>query len=117
MTPETQQQIIQRIDALAAKLGVAGQALWKILLHEAILEGIESLFWGFVLLIGALYLSRWTKRLFVYCKDEDSDFWVGFGLLTAVNLIIGIVSLPFFSQAYESLLNPQFQAFKFLWEK
>lgn len=50
MSPELQKQIFERLDVMAAKLGVAAQYLWGTLVRQSYVEGFTYLFvyllWG-----------------------------------------------------------------------
>lgn len=101
-----QDEILQRLDALAAKLGVAGEGLWEILVLQAKISGIVDLIWVPILALlafGAIRLMKWAE-------DQASD-WDGVMVLSCVVIFASTIALPFlFTAGIKELLNPEYYA-------
>ena len=104
------EEILKRIDVLAAKLNTTGEHIWSILLRQARIEAIEWLCWA-IFWAGVCGLCvkgiRWCH------KSEDSMWNDGFpmtvlgfvGVLTFIFAIgcLSSVSTPFFNPEYWAL--------------
>ena len=112
-----QEEILQRLDAFAEKLGVAAPQLWEILLRQVQIEAITNLVALVVLtaiLISSYYAVRWGLK-----KDAEPSYYGEAGAhAVVIGGIVGIISLvaiPFVATyAMLYFLNPEFYAFQSL---
>lgn len=104
-------EILKRIDALAAKLGVASDHLWRVLTQQARIEAIEDLAWAalFFALSGA---SIWAIRWVIARRDDDN-------IPGELGVVSVIAALVFFVVACNCIagtpgmfLNPEYWALK-----
>jgi pantothenate kinase len=75
MNPDLQKELFARLDVLASKLGVAANQLWDILLLQAKVEAIQSIFLGVVFLSASLIFLKigfHYKKIWTEC-DHESD--------------------------------------------
>lgn len=112
MDEKLQQEIFSRLDAVAAKLGVAADQLWEILIKQAFIEGITSLIWA-VILIGAAIIGWWgvcSKRFTWTSFDQEAPGPKFLFILAGLGCTI---AAPFaLTSAIQYLLNPEYQAFQ-----
>lgn len=116
------QQILSRLDAIGAKLGVAAQAVWGFYLRQAKVEGLESLITGIIaLLLLAVGIRFWQK---VWDWDYGTPRENGYGrenehsegpiicayfcLLVAL-FIFGVIQVY---SSFTPLMNPGYWAFQ-----
>jgi len=62
MNPDLQKELFSRLDAFAAKLGVASAHVWGVLAKQSVMDGITDFIWAgsFILLAGVcLYYVRY----------------------------------------------------------
>lgn len=110
-------ELLQRLDLLAQKLGTTVEQLWPVLVqyqyHKGVVELVSCAFYG---LSGAILLrtSRWLwTRIRTESKksDESEDPYIfGFLLCTILGtifLLVGIFDVP---DAYLMMTNPQYYA-------
>lgn len=118
MNPELQKQVFDHIDALAAKLGVAAQFLWGVLLKQAYVEGWTYIVF-YVLWAGAfcgwIAVFRKFRRLEEesrYNNGEDAWAFVSaiYGIVMAIALVVALCTVPttltdFINPSYSALLQ------------
>lgn len=105
------QELINRLDALAAKLGTTGDYLWSVLVKQAYIVGATDFIWV-VFYAGAAYALYRVGNYFratAETKDEGA-FWVPaiISWIATVGMVIGV-----FYNAIEGLqylINPQYYA-------
>lgn len=105
MTPQIQQQIMDKLDAIAAKLGVAASALWAILLRQAKVEGWQDVFWACLCILAAGWLIYFAHK---YVDKKECE---GVSLLLYIPVIILTICL--YNEIYEGiscLANPGYWA-------
>jgi hypothetical protein len=114
MTPEMQKELLARLDALAAKLGVTADALWSLYLHQAHIEGIQDAIVAgvfgllFVISLGIVVASL----LYAISDDFNDGFPVGCGIAGIVGTVgAAIAGSTYAFAAYSELYNPGFWAF------
>ena len=99
------QEILQRLDALAAKLGVAAGELWRVLLAHARIDAIENAFW-IVCASGLL----WAACLLI-CRGLDEDYDpVPWNLSGASVGIVGVLILGFSLHGFLTAIDPSYWA-------
>lgn len=103
-------EILKRLDAIAATLNTTAAHLWDVLVRQARLEGIEDSALLALLLVGAYWLYRWTRS--ILNTDDDSEFnpiWLLICLLWIVCValtLMCIYSIPL------ELFNPEYYALR-----
>ena len=91
---------------LSAKLGVAGENLWKILIKQQYVDGFISLI--DMLLIGGIIAGIiWIMRKNWNAVKDEGGVWV-------IVFFVGIFLILLFAHAYtgaiEHFVNPEYQA-------
>ena len=129
-------ELLKRMDALAAKMGVTAQYLWAVLIRQAYVEGLTglALACGMAALVVAgafglreIFRER-TKTVQIparygeSAREETTTFryWEDFGDGTAGLTIMGCVvmvafslwAITLFNDSTLALLNPAFFAYK-----
>lgn len=107
-------EVFSRLDLLAAKLGVAVEYLWEVLISQASVEVLETiLLCVFTTIFVALY--QWGLR--VYIKMWDDTDVNTFTFLSIMSVIGGILVVIFSATAISGLLqlptllmNPEYWA-------
>ncbi len=106
-----QEEILQRLDALAAQLGVTVDYLWPLLVRREMMDGILSLaLWvPFFVIVFAAYLwwLRHASKKNLY--DGDSGDFVGpFTILIGVVVGALLIALPFvLHSGIMHVMNPE----------
>jgi hypothetical protein len=102
------QEILNRIDALSAKLGVAAQVLWATYIRQARYEAVEEIVWATLESIGLYLLCRWAIRHFKDFEDLLPIYVIVaiFGVLLVIFIIFSLDGVV------PQLLNPEYWAFK-----
>jgi len=114
MNSDMQQQILNRLDALAAKLGVAAKELFALYVKQVLITGWEAIVTGAVCYVVLVVCLRgmWNvthKDLGPYDDPIDKPvFWFSlifglFGIIAGTSFLVNGVDL---------VLNPQLWAFK-----
>lgn len=113
MTPQIQQEIIDRIDALAAKLGTTAQFVWGVLVKQAKIELIKDIM-GLVLSIAVLFaiVKFWVWANKKHEEIIDLNFFVFFGgiIATLGGTVFFVASVIQSFDIPTLLLNPQYWA-------
>lgn len=106
-----QQEILSRLDALAAKLGVAGNHLWELSIRQQKIGGIEEIIFSGILIILAISFGFWAKREFPKANRRSEDP-IGAVLLLFVSVGVFIIGAALLFGGINSLLNPEYFAFE-----
>jgi len=105
------EEVLQRLDALAAALKTTSEHIWLILVQRGVLEGYLALFW--VLLVIPVVWSG-IKQCDIGLKMCSSHATEGQGIArTALGVIVSIVGLIVFGTNLPHALliaNPEFYA-------
>ncbi len=101
-------EILKRLDALAAKLGVTADHLWGVLIRQARIEAYEWIAWGALWL--ALSCLTWYLTIKLY-KDDDKDgeLLITMGIASLTTTVVGLICM---SGTPGLLLNPEYWALK-----
>lgn len=102
-------EIMKRIDALAAKMGVTGSHLWGVLIRQARIEGIEWLCWA------ALWISIASAGAYLAyrCHNSPDDNWddpVPIGFCILASAICFLIGLGCIGGTPALFLNPEYWA-------
>jgi len=113
---ETQAAIIERIDALAAKVGVAADHFWPALVQQAQYQGFKDLAMagvGFAVAVSLLFFARriWVTTTDIYDMEVES---LGLVLSIVFGSLALIASFDIGGTAIMRLVNPEFYALRFL---
>lgn len=127
LVPDVKAEIFARIDALASKLGVASEQVWRILCQQGF---VASLIWitaSAVLLIGMAASWKFLhSTLLGFSKEENKHTQYGkmtlnesYIVRTVISAIVTLIitigfSVTFFSNLetiYTGLFNPEYYAF------
>ncbi len=101
-------EILKRIDALAAKLGVTVNHLWAVLVKEARIEALESIGWGLMWFTFSLYLTLFCKAAWKR-DDRNLDVPIAVG---AIALVCFLAACYEVSGTVGMILNPEYWALK-----
>jgi hypothetical protein len=119
MSDEMMKQILSRLDVLAAKLGVAAQYLWIVLLHQAYVTAYMDVAWAVVGALIVVVAMISARRAWRYCqagKDPYGDMPIEGSLCVIVSLgacVVGVlICLLCASEAATILLNPPYWALR-----
>lgn len=108
------EEILTRIDALAAKLGVAADHLWEILTQQGIVVGI----YGFsTAIIGSILcyfcikgFSNMAEKYSNAGSEDDGKYWAMSWVYAILGIVSGIVAIgQYFQTRY--LFNPEYYAY------
>lgn len=98
------EEILKRIDALAAKLNTTGEQLFGVLVKQSRIDGIEYTVYAAICCLVALSCVVW---MFNALEDENGDQQAGAILVGLAALFAGFM---FADRAIVGLFNPQFGA-------
>jgi uncharacterized membrane-anchored protein len=115
------EEILKRVDALAAKLGVAAGELWRILVTQAKVEAWISAGWSVVFAIATAVAGGFSYWLIISAirrvRTDSDDSTGGVGLLLGLlSVVLLIMTFGFAQEAASGFLNPEYQALKLLKE-
>lgn len=114
------QEILNRLDALSAKLGVAAHALFALYVRQAYIDGIESVLIIAAMAVAIYFLVKITLRLWDQIdelgklgKDRMGSGSCAFFAVVCI-IICAWVGIYFLCTAIDCFSNPQLVAFKSL---
>jgi len=114
MSDNTMQEILKRVDALAAKLGVTADQLWGMLMKQASVELWSSLLWIMLLsllLVASVFATSRAARRMAKDKDTANDFLLMIGGL--LGIVVGTIGIAVTLSAIPTLIfNPEYWALK-----
>lgn len=123
MDKEAMQVLVQSLEKFAEKLGITGQHLWEMLVHQAFFEAIWSFLAIAILAVACYGLYAIVEKHTVTPRasddnpypranwnDEDAKAfaWIGFFGLVIISII---ASIFLFRVVLTGLLNPEYWAF------
>jgi hypothetical protein len=73
-----QDAIFTRLDAVAAKLGVAAGHIWPVLVRQARVDGVRDVVTGCTLALAAYYLGKLTRYLYSVFKGNYIDDYTAY---------------------------------------
>ena len=107
--------ILQRIDALAAKIGTTAQHIWDVYVAQARVEAIRDTIFVVLFLIVSSLLAYLSYRLFQHgIKENDYDVWPYVTGTSAAIVSVACVAIALVTMysAIGEWLNPQYWAFQ-----
>lgn len=104
-------EILKRIDLLAAKLGIAAEKLWEVLVAQARIDAIQSLIWAGVWIVLAGVMCYAFKQVMEWAaKDDDwTPLMIGCGVAI---LILSVSAIALIVSSITPFFNPQYWAFQ-----
>lgn len=86
MNPELQKELFQRLDALAAKLGVAAQSLWQIYTQQARVALVQD----YLMLAAGLLLFLVPIGFFIVGKfsEYDEEDYIARGVISGLIVLV-----------------------------
>jgi uncharacterized protein with PQ loop repeat len=105
------EEILKRLDALAAKLNVTAAALWGVLIRQARIEAYQHI--GAVVVSILLWYGMYRAAKYLYKSDLDRELAVPLFIVMAI--AFGITLFVFFgclASLPTELLNPEYWALK-----
>jgi cytochrome bd-type quinol oxidase subunit 1 len=113
------EEVLKRIDALAAKLGVVAEHLWEVLVRQAAIDGYVHLAWAAVLFVISTVLVTVSYRLYKRAMQNDTNDGPGYGFCAVMFFLLGLLcflggSVGNVMNAISELANPEFAALKLL---
>lgn len=113
ISQDTANQVLQRLDALAAKLGVTAQFIYGVYVQQAHVEAIRDVLSATLLLVVGLGMANGSYRLIRWAwRTSESDDWPFIaGIIGCIlSLVADGFALLVYYAAIGEWLNPQFWA-------
>lgn len=117
--PESiQDKIFGYIDAIAEKLGVAAEYVFKVLVKQQIIHGITSIVVWLMSLIAVVVMMRFASHFDKKAREEEfmgtSDnwalvLWATSGFLGFILCLVTVLGGP---DAIGKIINPEYYALK-----
>ena len=108
-------EIIQRIDALAEKLGTASEHLWAVMVRQQYIEPlyhvVPFLIFGCVAILMLRHALRQTKD-WDQMTDNQAGLYVACWVIGVFSLLIGLCAIYQMSREVIDILNPEHAAFE-----
>jgi hypothetical protein len=109
------EELLARLDLLAAKMGVAAEHLWEVLTRQGIIEGIEAIIWlPIALLVMRFSAKTFTQAVYDANKasyDEDGRH-IAKAILCAAGLVVSGIITICAAAGIKYLFNPEYYALK-----
>lgn len=102
---EVYADVMARLDAIAAKLGVAAEHLWGAVVRQQVIEGVA------LLCCAALVAGFWVWGLYLIGKLASDEGPKAFGALLS-SFVLGGIFCSLLYGALPMVLNPEYAAFK-----
>jgi len=117
MTPEMQAELLKRLDALTAKLGITAEQLWAILVRQARIEAVVGIICLLFSLLAVAGLAYWWVNALRRNRGEFPYDANAFEVvaLGGSSLVVGIFATASIVNAFGLpglLLNPEYWAFR-----
>lgn len=109
MTPMSE-ELLKRLDLLAAKMGTTGSHLWEVLIREARINGVMNLFWAMASIVAiCLFVFRVAPKLIAW--DDSFDRAGGLMVLGClISCALAAFAIVCLICAPGELVNPEFWA-------
>lgn len=106
------EELLKRLDVLAAKLNTSAQFLWSVLIKQAKVEMIEDALFIALTAVGLWIVIKWTQSF--YKRHDELTDCPAEGIPLVFCWIFGVIAMPFSIYALFEiptlLFNPQFWA-------
>jgi len=106
-------EVLSRLDALAAKLGVAANYLWAVLVRQAYVEAVGAL----LFLVVVHLATRYALRIWRHGRDKgwhQGEYGLPFEMGTAIGMLMlgvcWIVAVVQVVCGVQNVLNPEYFA-------
>lgn len=109
MTPEIQSKVVNILDTLSAKLGVASEHLWGVMVKQAYVGGISNILSVILVVVNIFIFMKFVK--FATKEELLEDYFVVFfgcfvwGIITIVLVVSGFFGI---FEAITQLVNPEY---------
>lgn len=118
MQTDIQKEVLTRLDALAAKLGVVTSHLWAVLVRQQQVQFLVDLLYTVVTVAGVVVAAVLLRNFLRKFKATNDEMWAG-GAFAAgvVLLIVGIcacVNIASLMDSVGRLMNPEYYALRSL---
>lgn len=115
-----EQKIVEIIDKLAEKLGVASEFIWSVLVKQAFVEAVISIFWAIIMYLSAFVFYIFVRNLFKEYseaqKNKPNEDYEGYVIAVimsgAAGLICLLIGLFQTADAIHCLINPEYWALR-----
>lgn len=105
------EQLWQRLDLLAERMGVTAAHLWDVLVRQAYVNAVEAgLFLALVLAAAAALRRWWRWWLGIEREWERTDKLLPLAIATAVVAAAGLAAVACAIDALGGVLNPEYYA-------
>jgi hypothetical protein len=111
VSDEMQKELLNRIDALAANLGVTAEHIWRVLIQQAQVEAVRCIL---IVVVAVLCGAVLYWRVKASIEDDwDSELMIAsvmvFAIATAVLSVLALIAL---TELPTLLLNPEYWALR-----
>lgn len=111
MTEDVKTEIFDRLDALAAKMGVAAEHLWGVLVKQHLIYGISAVLGIIAVLALGFYAGRQARKIPGDLENSKGEPNLKFVLYAANALsVVAAVLIFFMAEAVARLINPEYYA-------
>ena len=116
MNDQTVQDLMAKLDVFSAKVGVAADQLWAVMVKQAYLSAITDLVTGIVMILSSVvfFTLLFKKNLVSKIKEEFTSE----GLVVVLSIIFfaclglgGLVTLLPVSELVTPIFNPEYWAY------
>lgn len=104
------QEILNRLDALAAKLGIASSHLWEVLVRQGQVELVQHLTAFAIFFVFTIMSFFWLR----YCLRQDDYDWTFWGWASSVFIwVCFFISFGITTGTItQYLISPEYYAFR-----
>lgn len=100
------EELLKRIDAIAAKFSVTGDHLWKVLVAQSRIEALQDGICALIALAAACGLAKLSH--WIYKQEDDSVELFMIALVAAV--VAAAIACVYILSIPTELLNPEYFA-------
>jgi hypothetical protein len=106
-------RVMNFIEELSLKLGVASEYIFEVLVTQQIINGILWLVFAPTITAALIYLTYLLHKKYKQADWENEDHWM-FGMITTgfcaiVGIVVTFISIPV---SINQLINPEYYAIK-----
>ncbi|QNH48715.1 MULTISPECIES: hypothetical protein [unclassified Bacillus (in: firmicutes)] len=98
------------IDKLAAKLGVAAEHVYGVLVKQAVANGVANILAG----IGLIAIAITYVLIVLHLRDRfDVSAWAVVGIVAVLTVVTPVFAgFPILSEGIKAVINPEYYAIK-----